>query len=499
MAGTNRPGEASTRIEWQVWWTLLGLFGVLALSPLWTARYPPMQDYAEHVFYAHVLQHYDGPTLDYREYYTVALGARPYSAFYWITLLFARAFDLETAGKVTVSLYVVLTVLLVGRLAAWRGSRQPGWGLLLFFPLLFHQEYYLGFTNYLLSLPLVLLVVVEQERLSEPVLDRRAMVRQFVWLVMLFFTHPFSLLVAAGMALLWGLWPPPRTWRRVLGLTLPALACTVGGWLSARSESLGHDVQWLPWGATVRYVALPLLGMQGIARASWAHLGLWLAVGVSVSGALYQGSRGVRLNRLSVACGLALAGTMTLPFRVGGYTYVNLRLAVLAYFLLAWAAGSLDFRRWTRFVLASAAGGLLLLSLVKQALISRETEAIAPLFARMPPNMRVLPLIFDNDSPELDPEIFDPHLHDQRYYHVQVGGGFSPDLFETAVNPIHYRKERRLPAPNAYLPARFSYQAHGRYYDFFLIRGAPDGFERWLGQRADTVARSGPWLLMRRR
>jgi hypothetical protein len=464
-----------------------------------------MQDYPEHLFYAHVLQHYDSPTLDYRQYYTVALGARPYSAFYWITLLFARVFGLETAGKLTVSLYVLLTTLLVVRLASRRDSRQPSWGLLLFFPLLHNQEYYLGFTNYLLSLPLVLLVVLEQARLSEPALDRRAMLRQLVWLVALFFTHPFSLLVGAGVALLWGLWPPPRTRRLTLGVMLPALACIVGAWLAVRGEwagsnaPLSHGVEWLPWSETVRYVALPFLGMHGIAQASWAHLVLWLAVGVCVSIALWRGARAVRLRRIWLASGLALLGVMALPFRVGGYTYVNLRLAVLAYFFLAWAAGSLDFLRWTRHVLVSAVGGLLLLSLVKQALVSREIEAIGPILARMPPNMRVLPLIFDHESPELDPVAFDPHLHDEKYYHVQVGGGFSPYLFETAVNPIQYRQEKRLPAPNAYLPARFNYRVHGRYYDFFLIRGAPEGFESWLGQRADTVARSGPWLLMRRR
>jgi hypothetical protein len=116
-----------------------------------------------------------------------------------------------------------------------------------------------------------------------------------------------------------------------------------------------------------------------------------LVVRACVSIALWRGARAARLRRIWLACGLALLGVMVLPFRVGGYTYVNLRLAVLAYFFLAWAAGSLDFPRWTRHVLVSAVGGLLLLSLVKQALVSREIEAIGPLLARMPPNMRVLP------------------------------------------------------------------------------------------------------------
>jgi hypothetical protein len=188
-----------------------------------------------------------------------------------------------------------------------------------------------------------------------------------------------------------------------------------------------------------------------------------------------------------------------LPFSAHGYSYVNVRLAALAYFFLAWAVGTLAFSGWIRPVLASALGGLLLLSLVKQGLISREIEEIMPIVQRIPPNMRVLPLVFEDDSPELDPGAFDPHLHDDKYYHVLVGGGFSPYLFETAVNPIHYRPESRLPAPNEYQPGRLNYQLQGKRYDFFLIRGAPAGFESWLGQAADTVARSGPWLLMRRR
>jgi len=127
-------------------------------------------------------------------------------------------------------------------------------------------------------------------------------------------------------------------------------------------------------------------------------------------------------------------------------------------------------------VLVSAVGGLLLLSLVKQALISREIESIGPILARMPPNMRVLPLIFDHESPELDPVAFDPHLHDEKYYHVQVGGGFSPYLFETAVNPIQYRAGETTPRAQRLPPGQIRLPSARKVLRFLPDPGRARGF-----------------------
>ena len=126
-------------------------------------------------------------------------------------------------------------------------------------------------------------------------------------------------------------------------------------------------------------------------------------------------------------------------------------------------------------------------------------KEIVPLFAHMRPNARVLPLVFDNDSPELDSAWFDLHLHDHNYYHVIVGGGFNPYLSHSPLIPAHYKKDAMRPNPGEYRAAFFSRQLHAADYDYFLLRAPPPGAPEYFGSIAAKVAESGPWMLFERK
>jgi len=188
-----------------------------------------------------------------------------------------------------------------------------------------------------------------------------------------------------------------------------------------------------------------------------------------------------------------------LPFRVGTFTFVNLRVAAIVYFLLALMAADLEFRGWRRGALVALLALTLADSIVRQERISAEVGEIVPVVERIPANSRILPLVFEASSAELEPGFFDAHLHDHDYYHILVGGGFNPYFFEAPVLPVHYRKGAERPAPGEYNPWGFSWKEHSSDYRYFLARGAPESFRSYIALRCDEAAVSGKWTLYERR
>ncbi len=183
-------------------------------------RFLPLQDYPEHLFYADVLARLSDPATAYSRYYEADLRVGPYSAFYWLVLALAKVMSVEAAGKAVMSLYFVgagLSVAGLDRLMSRRPGRpSPPWASLLVFPLLFNQEWYLGFTNYLLSLPPLLWILAEAGEVARR--DRPpagSPLRQTLAYLLLSLTHPFTLLVAAGAGLILPLRDPndPRARR----------------------------------------------------------------------------------------------------------------------------------------------------------------------------------------------------------------------------------------------------------------------------------------------
>ena len=74
----------SQRNEELAWNVAVAGFLCLALWPLWSARFPPMQDYPQHLLHAHVLLVHDDPAFDYNRYYECAI--RPvYATFFLAT------------------------------------------------------------------------------------------------------------------------------------------------------------------------------------------------------------------------------------------------------------------------------------------------------------------------------------------------------------------------------------------------------------------------------
>ena len=84
----------------------------LSLFPLWSSRLLPMQDYPQHLLLAQIASTYHQPGLQWGEWYRVDLGFAPYMLWYLATTLLIPLFGAEAAGKLLISLYILLVSLL---------------------------------------------------------------------------------------------------------------------------------------------------------------------------------------------------------------------------------------------------------------------------------------------------------------------------------------------------------------------------------------------------
>ena len=500
--------DANSRRPWLIWYVVVAVFFLLAVSPLWTSRFPPMQDYPQHLMMSHVLRYYRDARFDYPQYWDVRIHP-VYATFHLITLAFSYVVPVETAGKLTLSLYPVLIALLVLRLGRRLGKDGPPWGALLFFPLAFNQQYFLGNENYFLSLPLLIMALLDYEDFLAGPMNTRSVLRHFFWETIVFVTHPFTFLVFASFAGVAALvkFRATENW-------LKKALCSMGGafvlfllvWLwnqlaAPVEKGANEGVGWLSPRVVLEFFTMMFAGMKGWSQASWPDVIIWFAVLTAVIlGGVLDWKKRRRMPVLHlVYLVVGFIGLFVLPFRMIIFTFINLRVVAAVYFLLALAVAHVRFGKRLAVELVGVLGICMILSLVKQAHISAEVKEIAPVLAEMRPNARILPLVFDNDSPELDAAWFDVHLHDHNYYHVLVGGGFNPYLSHSPLIPVHYKKGVMRPAPGEYSAVYFSRQLHAADYDYFLLRSAPPGAPEYVGTIANKVAESGQWMLFERK
>ena len=532
------------------WLVALEAFLCLTLWPIWSERFPPMQDYPQHLLQAQMLRVHDRSAFDYNRDFEFHL--RPYyAAFTLATLLFSTLAPIEIAGKLALSLYPVLIAVLVFRLGRRCGERGAPWGALLFFPMAFNQQYFLGNTNYLLSLPLLILALMDFEDLLAGPLRAWPALRHFLWQGLLFITHPFTFMAYVCLALVAAFAARDKKKyghlqhggtedaekhgeeirivesRKNSSVLLSALRVSVlrtglagkvllmmagafllfaASWIESVAASVpkvpaGGEIQWFPLKLTWTFFALMFNGMQWSRGAQPIPLVLWGGVFAIVLGAMIarRKERGAFPRRRAIVLVPVIIAFCGLPSCVGTFTFINLRVAAIVYFLLALMAADLEFRGWRRYALAALLALTMADSIVRQARISGEVSEIVPVIERIPANSRILPLVFEASSAELEPCFFDAHLHDHDYYHILVGGGFNPYFFQAPVLPVHYRKGAERPAPGEYNPWGFSWEEHSSDYGYFLARGAPESFKSYIVRRCDEAAVSGKWTLYERR
>jgi len=200
------------------------ILAAMLLAPIWTAAFPPLLDYPNHLARAFVLAHLNDSHFSFAQFYRADWGAYPYLGMDASLAVLGRIFSIEIAGRVYLSLCVLA---LPG--AAWFfvHEAQPDaeaaflWSLLIAYNVFFLE----GFLNFDLSLAVGFLALGLWLRwLARP--GTAQWIAALVAFTALYFTHLLGfgiagLIVAAYLVLSRR---PVRDWLWSGALALPGLA-----------------------------------------------------------------------------------------------------------------------------------------------------------------------------------------------------------------------------------------------------------------------------------
>ncbi len=330
--------------------------------------------------------------------------------------------------------------------------------------------------------------------------------------ICLFLLHPYALLVY--IVLSFSSIPllardRPQLWRGLFSATLALLLFI--GWsaynsmLAASGKGIslsGLNLQWWPLERNLSFLVMIFTGMRFTRDPNWLMAALWATLLLFVLLEYWWHRSKYRFNFwFPVLFCMAVGGYFVLPFSIhtdGRYTFFNLRMAPISFFLLVPIVAALPVGRFAGRVVIVLCLTLTCHSAYLHDRISGEIEGFVPIFDKMEKNASVLTLFLDSRSEYLDPYFYvNFHSCFPFYYHILKGGGVNPDMFHRRLMPVGYREGRRSVRPSRHqLQKWVMYRAA---YDYVLVLKVPRFIHGQLENLGDLVDTTGPWSLYKLR
>jgi hypothetical protein len=324
-APSRRAGVRTGARRWA--WPALALVAtVAAVVPLWSSALLPFQDGPEHLAAIRVLADFHTPGFGFEHWFQIDLARLQYLAFYLPAAGLSKWMGPQAACRVMLSLIALALPVSVWMLLGAFGRDRR---LAVLAPAVLHsQTTYLGFFNFVESIPAAILTVALVERELHAPKWTRSLALAVVSSLLLWL-HPSALAFALGTAGVLAL-TSGEPWRKVvrgLASLVPALGL-FGVWaVQALAHRDGGGVahsapQWLG----IKLQVLELLRFGNVLAGHtdelfWAALvGHWLLA--KWAPGRPNDARGWRLPLLAVLC---LLGYLVLPYQVGFMGYIHLR------------------------------------------------------------------------------------------------------------------------------------------------------------------------------
>ena len=478
------------------WPALCALAAAAAVLPLWAGRFLPFQDAPQHLAAIRVLADYDAPAFAFRRWFEIDLARSQYLGFYLPAALLARMLGPEAACRAVLS-----AIAFALPAAAWMFlrsfDRDPR--LAVFAPALFPTApLYLGFFNFVESVPATILVIALVEReLRRPRTGRA--VALAIAAAALLYLHPSGLALAlgAGAVLAATSGAPWKRQIRSLSPFLPAVAL-LAAWMAtslfAQSPLVvGHAAPtWQP----MRDRVLDLLRFWNVLAGHADEAFVAAILLCWASAALIPGRpREARWWRLPLLAAGLLAAYFAVPESLGAAGSLHLRAIPLLTFLLL-SAPALAPGRLTSALLAAAIAVQLgydarLLAVHRDFEAEAEAPQLEQVLRAAEPGRRLLSLVADRQSRLVQ---FQAYQHFGMYYEVERGGRARRNFAELPWTPVRFRAgtEAVSLAPGwEEHPERFDPAREGADADYLLVRGPAPGSTGSF----DVVARAGKWTL----
>ena len=474
---------------------VFALLAVLTCLPIWTVDFLPMVDLPQHAAQVSILRHWHDADCGYAQLYEIH-----WFTPYWLGYLLAYALSwlvpVATSFRILLCLALVGTPWIVRLLVRDLGGDE--WWSLLCFPLGFGTTLSWGFFNFVVAIPLTLLVLREGFRYSRHGSWRLGL-RLGLLCASLVLAHVLALVFAGLLvgAVAAAESPSLRALPRRLAPLLLALPLPLAWALrtAQRVESV-HDATVGGWDFE-RFGKLPALwtGMP------YAPAALAFGSAVLLSVLLTRPTLGRRLARW-LPFAITAGCIVFVPFYSFGTGLIYPRF--LSFFLptllcALQVSSERPVARWRHVQAALLAGVMLWVVQGRYAGMGREAAALAELLAETPTGERLLYLDYDAWSSYSPEPVF---LHFGAWYQVDRCGVAEPSFAMNFPNPVRFAAARAstLPAGVDLVPERFVWETHSPSFDLCLVRSPQEvPVERFAGPhgRVELAAHRGRWWLYR--
>jgi hypothetical protein len=484
------------------WLTVALVMAMLVV--VWSLAVLPCQDLPQHLAYAKILRDYSDPQLRLAEVYQLAQRFHPYSSLYWVLAVSGRWLGILGALRVVLTFYVLsLFAAFHFLVVSVHGQEAPGvpWTRLLAVLLVWNPTLCMGFLQFALCIPLILIGCAFVIRATEPRGGRLDIAGAIATLVVLGSLH----VVAAGFLVLWMLLhsvmnPSRQRWIAWLG----ALAVlTVVGALWGAGEEIGaaklsrldfagamressglefidkvFRITWYDPIVTLNYVLWTLFGpyrLKGqLLVASAIATCIVLCWRFAATPAPPTGERACRFRRTTTAftvVSLLLPWGFYVPTEL---TFLNFRGITVAFGLLLAAIPPTSVRsKMARAAVAGLAAVIAGHFAFRAFVFANEVKPIFSLLQRAQPRGVLLSLSCHNKSSQFARQFRVTHFLPM--YYTVLDGGINTQFWANYVEhlPIGYRHQ--APAqPNDWAPETFR-REHLSDSDYLIVEAAdPD-------------------------
>jgi hypothetical protein len=431
----------------ELWLAVALTVGVLA--PVWLVEHPPLQDYPYHLVRAQILAHYDDPRLGHAEVFTLSAYPAPYVLADWLTAGLGRLVGIPLAGKVVLSLYLVLFPWGLLYLAHGLGDGREVLGYLGFL-LVYNWHFHMGFVSYALSLAAGLFALGWWWRSRRRLTWGRVAILAAL-LVVTYLLHIYSLGIVGyalvALALVEG-WQQGRArgaldlLGRTLAALVPALALLGGAVARSAARVGGGDGPLLLLYGNLERKALLALGSLPSFSLAWETALFALGVGTALVLAAAAWRRGRRPEGALVAAAGALAVLyLVLPDHVGRVFFVSNRVPLFILFLalVALPVPTTSRPRTAALAIFAALAAAHLAALVpRYREIDRKLADYEAALATLPADARVA---FRVDRESMAEGRIAPAALFGGYHYLRAPGSRIPDLehFVGTLRTVSYR------------------------------------------------------------
>jgi MFS family permease len=494
----------------QGFYTLLGGLSFFYLLIIWTTEFLPMQDLPQHLFQtlAYTLKGSDHPWTDL---YDIGVVFGPYSFFYYFTAFsYYILGDMLLAGKLYVSFCFLGFVLLALSASELNKKRGSLWPILLILPIFFNQTYFLGFTGYILAVPISLYLLLEYYKI---LIEKKEVTKTLHTLlvlghILLFLSHPhpFAIyLFLVSILLFWSYFKKNKSLLLFLYPVISGISFII--WFYLKENPASHLqpfsslFRWWPFKKNLFYLFQFFTGMKISENLDFISIFFW---SLTFLAPLYFILKKERIkNHLRLIFFVVFSFFLLLYFLAPmyiypTYTYVNTRLAPFVYLAFVLFLSQIKSNKFTSAATVLASFYFAFFNFFVHRGVSKEISEIKESFEALPKGSTFLPLLFSSDSKFLDSSFFfETHTHVHYYYHIQTQDGVSFALFQNPLQAVRFKNpEAALPTPGG--GRYFSWRRHGELYPYILVRHPTEYFYRTKPVYFKEVKQSGPWHVFER-